>query len=125
VADGYAEKLAEDATLWSVGEVSSADVVRVACDALVDGLDSQALRELAGASGSASDYEIEDLLQRAAAEIGFPFYERGGPDARMQRPESSRRSALRDGSRQGSSPAGCTRAFATATRTHAARHSWP
>jgi len=42
------ERLAEDVALWSVGEIMTADIVEHACDALVGGLDSQALRELAG-----------------------------------------------------------------------------
>jgi hypothetical protein len=82
VLDGYAHQLAEDATLWSVDDLTTAELVRSACGALVDGLDSQALRELAGA-GVASDFEIEDLLARVAADFGFQSFTRDSPAGRV------------------------------------------
>jgi hypothetical protein len=70
--------LTEAAVLWSIEEIAPADVIRLACDALVAGLDTQALRERAGLSFSATLFEVEDLLVVALEELGIPFYERGG-----------------------------------------------
>lgn len=83
MVEDYALQLAEDVVLWSVGEVTTAELVRCACDALIEGLDSQALRELAGASETDSQYEIEDLLERVATELDFAFYARDSADGRL------------------------------------------
>jgi hypothetical protein len=85
MVDDYRVQLAEDSTLWSVGEVTTAQLIRLACDALVSGMDSQALRELAGApeSSSSSDYDIEDILERVADDFGFTFYRRNSADGRL------------------------------------------
>ena len=77
------ERLAEDVALWSMGEIMTADIVEHACDALVGGLDSQALRELAGASPTTFSVDIEKLLRQLAEDFGFPFYERRGEAGRL------------------------------------------
>ena len=76
VADNWSKDVATEMALWSVGESTTAKLVLVACDALVGGLDSQPLRELAGASGTSSNYDIEDILERLAHEHDVPFYRR-------------------------------------------------
>ena len=81
--EGVVQQLADDATLWSVGEVTTAEVVSSACDALVAGLDSQALRELAGASANDSQYDIEDLLERVASDFNFVCYRRDSDAGRL------------------------------------------
>ena len=81
--DDHAEELAADLALWSVGELTTVEVIRMACDALVSGLDSQSLRELAGASERTSEYEIEDLLERVAVDFGLEFYARDSLEGRL------------------------------------------
>jgi hypothetical protein len=83
VVNDFVRQLAEDATLWSVGEVTTRELVRLACDALVGDLDSQSLRELAGASPEESQYEIEDLLERVGHAFGFVVYERDSESGRL------------------------------------------
>lgn len=80
--EDHVRRLADDAALWSVQEASSAEVVEHACEALVDGLDSQALRELAGMSPEAPPDDLEDLLRQVAADFGFPFYRRESDEGR-------------------------------------------
>lgn len=63
------------AALWSFGDRSNLDVVDAACDALVAGLDSPALRELAGVFREDSEWEVRILLPRALQELGLRFYE--------------------------------------------------
>jgi hypothetical protein len=83
VVRDYPQQLAEDAALWSTREVTTSELVRLACDALVDGLDSQALRELAGASDSTSVYEVEDMLERVAEDFGFRLLARDSEGGRL------------------------------------------
>lgn len=54
-----------------------------ACDALVEGLDSQALRMLAGASESMSGFEIDELLRELAPELGYEPVSHGSVEARF------------------------------------------
>ena len=65
--------LSEAAVLWSIEEIAPADVIRLACDALVAGLDSQGLRELAGLPFGATYFGTEDLLVVALEELEIPF----------------------------------------------------
>lgn len=65
--------LADVVALWGVGAATPEAVIRAACDALAAGLDSQALRELAGLSISSSTYEVEDALPKALEDIAIPF----------------------------------------------------
>ncbi|GAB3864247.1 hypothetical protein GCM10029963_74350 [Micromonospora andamanensis] len=63
--------------LWSVGDVTAAEVVRHACDLLVAGYDGPALRMLAAVSLRHADDEMPDVLEAALAELSLPYYERG------------------------------------------------
>lgn len=83
MAQTPAEQLREDAILWTVDEVTTVELVRSACDALVDGLDSQELRLLAGANGSTSNFEIDDLLRAIASDLGFKMWPHGSEGARF------------------------------------------
>lgn len=49
------------------------DVIRIACNALVDGLDSPSLRDLAGASVHDSVPEIRELVTKSLEELGIPY----------------------------------------------------
>ncbi|GAA2985854.1 hypothetical protein [Actinokineospora diospyrosa] len=49
-----------------------AGVIDAACLALVDGLDSPALRDLAGASPRDSRYDVGDVVTATLAELGIP-----------------------------------------------------
>ncbi|MFF4409536.1 hypothetical protein ACFY2W_15610 [Streptomyces sp. NPDC001262] len=69
-----ARKLQDHAVLWSLREVSAADVVSAACDALVAGLDSPALQTLAACTRAEADYDVPDLLPSALDELGLVFY---------------------------------------------------
>nr|WP_296070347.1 hypothetical protein [uncultured Actinoplanes sp.] len=58
---------------WDRGaDYGPAGIIDAACQALIDGLDSPALRELAGASERDSYDTIRDLARRALAELGIP-----------------------------------------------------
>ncbi|MCG5443040.1 hypothetical protein NIE79_000830 [Micromonospora sp. NIE79] len=50
-----------------------ADLIDAACQALIDGLDSPTLRELAGASVHDSSWDIGDLVGKSLGEIGIPY----------------------------------------------------
>jgi hypothetical protein len=58
---------------WESGvEYGPAGIIEAACQALIDGLDSPALRELAGSSDRDSRFAIGDLARQALAELGIP-----------------------------------------------------
>ncbi|MEV5173841.1 hypothetical protein AB0L10_22775 [Streptomyces flaveolus] len=60
-----------------MGEIPATDVVTAACDALVAGLDSPALRILAACTRSEADYDVPDLLPPALDELGLTFHPAG------------------------------------------------
>ncbi|MFE0723535.1 hypothetical protein ACFW4O_11465 [Streptomyces mutabilis] len=64
------------AVLWSIGEAHAHDVVEAACAALVAGLDSPALRILAGYTRAEAEYGVPDLLPFLVDELDLVFYTR-------------------------------------------------
>lgn len=58
-------------------EIRATEVVTAACDALVAGLDSPALRILAACTRTEADYGVPDLLPPALDELGLTFYSVG------------------------------------------------
>jgi hypothetical protein len=72
-----ARRLQDRAVLWRMGEIGATDVVTAACDALVAGLDSPALRILAACTRAEADYDVPDLLPPALDELGLTFYSVG------------------------------------------------
>ncbi|MBS2534435.1 hypothetical protein KGQ20_16815 [Catenulispora sp. NF23] len=65
--------LHDAAALWSVGHRGAAqNVVRVACDALVAGLDSPTLGILAALTANEADLEVPELLPIVLDELGLP-----------------------------------------------------
>jgi hypothetical protein len=62
--------LQDQAALWSMGEICATDVVTAACNALVAGLDSPALRMLAACTRAEATYDVPDLLPPALKENG-------------------------------------------------------
>ncbi|CAL9638080.1 hypothetical protein SUDANB120_06261 (plasmid) [Streptomyces sp. enrichment culture] len=73
--------------LWSVGEADAHDVVEAACAALVAGLDSPALRILAGYTRAEAEYDVPDLLPVVLDELDLVFYPRdseAGQDAAVR-----------------------------------------
>ncbi|MFI6093157.1 hypothetical protein [Streptomyces sp. NPDC051218] len=66
--------LQDHAALWSMGEIRASDVVDVACDALVAGLDTPGLRILAACTRAEADYDVHDLLPAALDELGLTFH---------------------------------------------------
>ncbi|MGP4112288.1 hypothetical protein ACTWP5_15415 [Streptomyces sp. 4N509B] len=72
--DSAARELQDRAVLWSMGEIRATEVVAGACDALVAGLDSPALRILAACTRAEADYDVPDLLPPALDELGLTFY---------------------------------------------------
>ncbi|MER6678803.1 hypothetical protein [Streptomyces sp. NPDC000983] len=54
-----------------MGEISATDVVTSACDALIAGLDSPALRMLAACTRAEADYDVHGLLPPALDELGL------------------------------------------------------
>lgn len=75
--ESAARELQDRAVLWSVGEIRASDVVTGACDALVAGLDSPALRMLAACTRAEADFDLPDLLPPALDELGLIFYPMG------------------------------------------------
>ncbi|MEV6171785.1 hypothetical protein AB0L99_26665 [Streptomyces sp. NPDC051954] len=75
--EAAATALQDHAVLWSMGEIRATDVVTAACDALVAGLDSPALRILAACTRAEADYEVPDLLPPALDELGLTFHPTG------------------------------------------------
>ncbi|MFQ6197664.1 hypothetical protein [Streptomyces sp. NPDC000405] len=69
-----ARGLQDCAVLWSMGEICATDVVSAACDALVAGLDSPALRALAACTQAEADYDVPDIFPSALDELGLTFY---------------------------------------------------
>lgn len=63
--------LHDAATLWSIGYGRGQAVVEAACDALVAGLDSPALRMLAALSTREADREVPELLPAVLEELGL------------------------------------------------------
>ncbi|MFI6728515.1 hypothetical protein [Streptomyces atratus] len=57
-----------------MGEIRATDVVTAACDALVVGLDSPALRILAACTRAEAEYDVPDLLPPALDELGLTFH---------------------------------------------------
>jgi hypothetical protein len=76
-------EMQQAATLWSVGYWSNQDVVEAACRALVAGLDSPSLRQLAGVFRSDAHWEVRLLLPTAVEELGLKFYEWDDLEARL------------------------------------------
>ncbi|RSO48332.1 hypothetical protein DMH15_04870 [Streptomyces sp. WAC 06725] len=72
--ESAARRFQDRAVLWSMGEISAADVVTAACDALVAGLDSPALQILAACTRAEAGYDVPDLLPPALDELGLTFY---------------------------------------------------
>ena len=73
-ADSSAEQRLHDAAKrWTANtRYGPADLIRAAGQALVDGLDSPALRELAGASANDSSHDVARLLAAAFEELRIP-----------------------------------------------------
>lgn len=83
VGNDYQARFAEAAAFFSIGAVTPSDLVALACDALVGGQDSQALRELAGQTPPTSVYDIEHLLEKLADDLLFTFHRRGSDSGRI------------------------------------------
>ncbi|MDQ0404510.1 hypothetical protein ABVB69_04820 [Streptomyces sp. NPDC000349] len=81
-AEAAALALQDHAALWRMGEVGAVDVVSSACDALVAGLDSPALRMLAACTRREADYDVPDLLPPALDELGLTLHPAGSRAAR-------------------------------------------
>lgn len=77
--ESAARRLQDRAVLWSIGETHAAHVVSAACDALVAGLDSPALRALAACTRAEADYDVPEILPSACEELGLVFPEAGSP----------------------------------------------
>ncbi|WJV44155.1 hypothetical protein [Streptomyces flavofungini] len=87
-----ARDLQDLAALWSIGEIRAYEVVQAACDALVAGLDSPALRVLAACTRGEAAYDVPDLLPAALEELGLTFHPPGS--------EAGREAAVRSLARQ-------------------------
>lgn len=71
--DDAAQRLYDAASQWHANPDSGpAAVIDAACQALVDGLDSPALRELAGAAPTDRHGEVSPLVDRTLDELGLP-----------------------------------------------------
>lgn len=75
--------LVDVAAKWASGLAPAADVVDVATDVLVSGIESTSLVLLAGVTRSEADYEVHDLLPRAMEELGLPYFGWDQPNSRL------------------------------------------
>lgn len=64
------------AALWSVGQVSAAEMVDLACELLVTGFDGFNLAMLAGVHARHADEDVPELLEAALADVGLSYYAR-------------------------------------------------
>lgn len=67
----------EATALWSVGQVTAAELVGAACELLVAGFDGLNLAMLAGVQVRYADEEVPELLEAALHDVGLPYYPRG------------------------------------------------
>ncbi|WP_326586100.1 hypothetical protein [Streptomyces sp. NBC_01294] len=72
--ESAASALQDHASLWRVGEGCATDVVSAACDALVAGLDSPALRILAACTRAEADYDVHDRLPPRSTSSASPSF---------------------------------------------------
>ena len=77
------QEMREAVAYWSVGERSNQDVIETACEALVAGLDTQGLRELAGVFHADADWQVRLLLPVALDELGLQFFDQGSLDGQV------------------------------------------
>lgn len=75
------EDLVETLLRWSVEEVSSAEVVSDATQLAAEGSVAEWVVALACLAPDASANDVEDVLDRAAPEVGFPVAPRGNSEA--------------------------------------------
>lgn len=73
--------MVEVAAAWACGFANAVEVVEVAVDALVAGVDSTSLTLLAGLTRSEADIEVHALLPRAMEELELPFFGWDDPDS--------------------------------------------
>jgi hypothetical protein len=82
-----ADDLQDAAVLWSIGDVRATEVVQVACEALVSGLDSPELRMPAACTRAEAEYDVPELLPLALDELDLTFHPReseAGPEAAVR-----------------------------------------
>lgn len=77
------QALVDAAAKWASGLCNASDVVDVATDALVAGLDSPSLVLLAGTTRADADVDIHDLLPDAMEELHLPYFGWNHPDSRL------------------------------------------
>lgn len=83
MGEGARKALTDSAALWSVDQCRSEEIVKLACDALVAGLDSEPLRELAAVPYPQATAEVPDLLEPALTSLGLPFYPPWGSEGKL------------------------------------------
>jgi hypothetical protein len=77
-------QMRDSVALWSVGYVTAAAVVDVACDLLVAGYDGPALCMLAAVTPRHADQDVPELLCTALRDVGLTHYERTAEPAMRQ-----------------------------------------
>lgn len=83
IHDGRVERdtaliqMQEAAALWSVGQVTAADLVSLACELLVVGFAGMNLAVLAGVHARNADEEVPDLLEAALNDVRLSHYPAG------------------------------------------------
>jgi hypothetical protein len=69
----------DSAALWSVGYVTAAEIVEVACEMLIAGYDGPALCMLAAVSPRHADEDVPELLYAALRDVGLTQLREGQP----------------------------------------------
>jgi hypothetical protein len=78
------DRLLDAVTLWDVQPTLRAhDIVQVAADALAVGVDSPALRELAGLSADETYWTLRPLVEATLDELGIHYPERGSDEIQI------------------------------------------
>jgi hypothetical protein len=86
MTDSHPEPVVDLLATYFVGGASSANLSDAAVRAMEAGLDSPALRMLAGLSGETNAWELESLIQRMLRELGLPMPDRSSVVRLMARP---------------------------------------
>jgi hypothetical protein len=78
-----AQDLQDAAAMWAVDQFGAEEIIDLAVDLLVAGVDTPSLRVLAGVPKVDAPMEVPDLLEATLAELGLAFFERGSLPAKV------------------------------------------
>jgi hypothetical protein len=80
--DPVAEDLQDAGAMWAVDRLSVEEIIDLAVDLLMAGVDTESLRVLAGVPKRDASIEVPDLLESTLGELGLAFFEPGSTTAK-------------------------------------------